>query len=429
MTMTLSRLRNSSIAKNAGWMMAGQGFSVVIQAAYFVLLARLLGSTQYGVYAGAAALGFIVSPYCDLGSGLLFLRHVSPAHEKSPQYWGNILIATFGTGTLFVALTVLTAHWTISSAGALLVSLTAIANCIGLPISTCAGQVFQAFEQMRYTAVLNLLQNALRLVLAGVMLIAIRRASALEWAWAAFAVSLAGVILSIVLVNRRFGKPRFSFQLFRSSLSEGFGFSFAGSTSSLYNDLDKAMLSHYEMNAANGIYSVAYRVINIATTPVLAIYSAAYPTFFRKGAEGIRSTASFAWKSLKHTLLVSAPAAVAMFFLAPLLPLMAGPTFGESASALRWLCLIPVFRSFHISAGYAMTGAGYQPFRTASQFLAAAFNFGLNLYLIPRYSWIGAAWASLATDGGLAVMNWLLLFYLVRRTSLRMVPVPSPAVR
>jgi O-antigen/teichoic acid export membrane protein len=64
----LTRLRDSSIAKNAGWMMAGQGFSVVIQAAYFVLLARLLGSTEYGVYAGAAALGFIVSPYCDLGS-------------------------------------------------------------------------------------------------------------------------------------------------------------------------------------------------------------------------------------------------------------------------------------------------------------------------------------------------------------------------
>ena len=189
------------------------------------------------------------------------------------------------------------------------------------------------------------------------------------------------------------------------------------------------MLSHYEMNAANGIYSVAYRVINIATTPVLAIYSAAYPTFFRKGMEGVRSTAAFAWKSLKHTLLVSAPAAAAMFFLAPLLPLMAGPSFAESASALRWLCLIPFFRSFHISAGYAITGAGHQSFRTASQVLAAAFNFGLNLYLIPRYSWMGAAWASLATDGGLAVMNWLLLFYLVRRTSLNPVPATSAIAR
>jgi O-antigen/teichoic acid export membrane protein len=397
-------------------MMAGQGLSVVIQAVYFVLLARLLGSTQYGIFAGASALGFIMSPYCDLGSGLLFLRHVSPSHEKFPEFWGNILLSTFGAGTLFVFISVVTAHWTISSVPALLVFLTAVANCIGLPISTCAGQVFQTFEQMRYTAVLNLTQNGLRLALAAAMIFTMHKATALQWGWAALAVSIAGVIASISVVQRRFGSPRFSLHLWIRTIGEGFGFSFAGSTSSLYNDLDKAMLSHYDMNAANGVYSVAYRVVNIATTPVLAIYSAAYPTFFRKGMEGIRSTWAFARKTLKHTLILSAPICAGMFLLAPLLPKFAGPSFHESAFALRWLCLIPLFRSFHISAGYAMTGAGYQRYRTGSQFAAAAFNWIVNLYLIPRYSWLGAAWSSLATDGGLAVVNWTLLLWLVYRS-------------
>jgi O-antigen/teichoic acid export membrane protein len=61
-----------------------------------------------------------------------------------------------------------------------------------------------------------------------------------------------------------------------------------------------------------------------------------------------------------------------------------------------------------------MTSAGYQRFRTASQFGAAAFNWMKNIYLIPRYSWRGAALSSLATDGGLAISNWLILLWLVR---------------
>ncbi|MGH9561899.1 MAG: polysaccharide biosynthesis C-terminal domain-containing protein, partial [Terracidiphilus sp.] len=57
----------------------------------------------------------------------------------------------------------------------------------------------------------------------------------------------------------------------------------------------------------------------------------------------------------------------------------------------------------------AVTGMGFQRYRTRAQLSAAAFNLGLNLWLIPRYGWLGAAWASLATDGALAVVNWSIL--------------------
>jgi len=112
---------------------------------------------------------------------------------------------------------------------------------------------------------------------------------------------------------------------------------------------------------------------------------------------------------------LGALAAVGMFVLAPVLPKIAGRDFSASVSALRWLCLIPLLRCFHLSAGDAVAGAGFQRFRLASQAVAAAGNFLLNLYLIPRYSWQGAAWASLLTDGSLGLMNWALLAVLVRR--------------
>jgi O-antigen/teichoic acid export membrane protein len=108
-----------------------------------------------------------------------------------------------------------------------------------------------------------------------------------------------------------------------------------------------------------------------------------------------------------------------MFICAPLIPHVIGNSFTRSISALRWLCLLPLFRSFQSAAGDAIIGAGYYKFRTGSQFVAAAVNFGLNLYFIPHYSWVGAAWTSLMTDGGLAVMNWAVLFYLLKRDKKR----------
>ena len=44
-----------------------------------------------------------------------------------------------------------------------------------------------------------------------------------------------------------------------------------------YNDLDKTMLSHYGMSAANGIYTMAYRVIDLASMPVSSMEDAAEP--------------------------------------------------------------------------------------------------------------------------------------------------------
>jgi O-antigen/teichoic acid export membrane protein len=66
----------------------------------------------------------------------------------------------------------------------------------------------------------------------------------------------------------------------------------------------------------------------------------------------------------------------------------------------------------HEIAGSALTGAGLQRYRTGTQILATLLNLGLNLWLIPSHGWLGAAWASLATDGSLGVMNWSVLRFL-----------------
>ena len=104
-----------------------------------------------------------------------------------------------------------------------------------------------------------------------------------------------------------------------------------------------------------------------------------------------------------------------MALAAPIIPRLVGPSFNQSVLALRLLCILPIFRSFQLSAGDALTGSGFLRLRLGMQVVAATSNFGVNLFLIPHFGWIGAGWSSLATDGVLGISNWLVLLAARRR--------------
>jgi O-antigen/teichoic acid export membrane protein len=397
------------MARNATWLLAGQGLGLILQAVYFVMLARLLGPLQYGIYAGAFAFASLVAQYSALGTGTVFLRYVSSDHSAFAVYWGNILVVTSVVGGALVVALDLLGPRLLNPASAALVLLAAIGNCLCAQLTIESGRVFQTFEKMRVTALINLLTNLVRTIAASTMLITLRHCTAWQWALISTLVSALAAAAIVVTITLRFGRPRFDSRLFFERCAEGFGFAVAMSTSSLYNDLDKTMLSHYGMNHDNGIYTMAYRIVDIATIPIFSIRDAAMPRFFKLGREGISSSAELAHRLLRRTLALGALGSATMFLAAPLIPIVVGRGFIEGVIALRWLCLIPLFRSVHQMTGCALTGAGMQRYRTTTQLLAATLNFFLNLWLIPVWGWHGAAWSSLCTDAALAAMNWGIL--------------------
>jgi O-antigen/teichoic acid export membrane protein len=410
----ISKFRASPMARNAGWLFAGQGLGLLLQAAYFVIIARLLGPMQYGIYAGAFAFASLVAQYSALGTGTVFLRYVSSDHSVFSIYWGNILVVTSVVGGALVVILVLLGPRILNPASAALVLLAAIGNCICAQLTIESGRVFQAFEQMRSTALLNLLTNLVRTAAAVAMLLTLHQATAWQWALVSTLVSALAAGSTVITITLRFGRPAFVSKVFVEHGAEGFGFAVAMSTSSLYNDLDKTMLSHYGMNHDNGIYTMAYRIVDIATIPIFSIRDAAMPRLFKLGRDGVAASAELSNRLMPRALALGVLGSAGMFIAAPLVPQVVGAGFTEGVAALRWLCLIPVFRSIHQMTGCALTGAGLQRYRTASQLTAATLNFSLNLWLIPRWGWHGAAWSSLCTDAALAAMNWGIL-----RTRLR----------
>lgn len=417
-----NRLRSlwaSSLARNASWMLVGQGLNLVFRAAYFILLARLLGVKEYGVFVGAFAFVAIATPYCSLGSGLVFVRHVSANPADFAPYWGNIILSTLGFGSILALLLYVIAPHLVNPASASLVLLLAVSECIfsQLVISIC--QIFQAFEKLRMTAAMILLTSFLRLTAVVALAAFLHHATARIWVFSSLLVSVTAAAVASVIVIVRFGAPILRPKFLLSTVGEGFGFSLSGSSQSAYNDIDKAMLSHYGMNLANGIYTMAYRIVDLATIPVNSLDAAVLPRFCRDGQDHPGAVGSLSVKLATRSALLGVVIAACLFVTAPIIPHIVGNGFKESALALRWLCLLPVFRGIHQLTGSAITGLGFQRYRTTAQCFAAALNFGLNLWLIPQHGWRGAAWTSLVTDGLLGIANWSLLQYILKTRAAR----------
>jgi len=395
-----------SLRRSFGWMFLGQGTNYVLRVVYFVLIARALGVVQYGAVAAAFALVSLASQYSRLGSGMVMLRYVSADRSRFSVYWGNVLVTTVAVSALItVALRVIAPH-VLDPKSAVLVVFSAVAICVFEQVTMSATQVFQAFQHMRFTATLNLLTSLLRTITAGGLLLSTHHATALEWVVLSMVVSGVAAVTAVVAVTVRFGRPSFDAGLFRSRAGEGLEYAFAASTTSAYDDLDKTMLSHFGMTAAVGIYAMAYRVIEMASMPIASIQLAAEPRLFAHGAAGIEQSAVLGRRLLSRSAMMSAATAVVLFVGAPLITVVVGRSFSEGVSALRWLCLIPLFRSVHHITGSVLTCSGRQRVRTVNQIVVALVNFVANLWLIPRHGWLGAAWASLLTDALLGGLNW-----------------------
>lgn len=432
----LSRFANSSLTRNFAWMLAGQGLGYGLRIIYFIVIARLLGVLQYGIVVGAYGLVNLVAQYGRLGTSTVLLRYVAPDHKRFAAYWGHLLMVTSAMGGLLTIVLRVVAPHVLDPASAAVIALTAVGTCLCEQLTIGATQAFQAFENMRITALLNQMTSLLRTLAAVGMLLVMHHASAWQWALSSMIVSGIATVVAVAAVTAKLGWPQFSLHLFSKHGSEGLEYAFASSTTNAYDDLDKTMLSHYGMSAANGIYGMAYRIIEMATVPIASMQLAAEPRLYQLAGAGTHSARALGRRLLVHCLLVSAALAVCMFVFAPLIPLLAGKEFTEGISALRWLSIIPVFRSVHRITGSVLTCTGSQRYKTLTQLTAAFLNFLLNLWLIPRYGWHGAAWASLATDGALGIMNWSVLEWLsmkltkaesLRDLAARRVAAPLPA--
>jgi O-antigen/teichoic acid export membrane protein len=411
------------LARNTAWMLGGQIARTVIQAAYFVLVARSLQVDNYGAFVAASALIMVAAPFVSLGSGFIMIKHVSRDPGTFPRYWGNALSLLLASGGVMLVVTALVSRAVLPAAIPIgLVIALGVAELVCARITELAGQAFIAFRRVKWTATIQLALSVARLAAIAIVATCVTTPSALTWSLGYLAATAVAMLFALALVAAKLGAPRLRFDASLLELEEGLYFAVGLSAQTVYNDMDKSLLSRLASLDASGIYGAAYRIIDVCFAPISALIAAAYSDFFRRGATGLRGSLAVTRGLLPIALLYATVCSLALLAFAPVLPAILGDGYAPTVAALRWLAPIPVLRAIHYFLADAMSGAGHQRTRTLVQIVVAVVNVVLLVAVIPQYSWRGAAWVSLASDGLLVVglaaaMRYLLAVPASRTTS------------
>jgi O-antigen/teichoic acid export membrane protein len=407
----------STLARNTAWTLLGAGLRLLIQALYFIAIARTLGVSKYGAFIGVLALVGIAVPFADLGTGNLLVKNVSRDQRRFATYWGRALATTAASGSALITVVLLLSHFVLPSNIPLrLVLLVSVSDIVALNIITNCGQAFQAFDQLNSMAMLNVLASAGRLIGACVLIGIRPHPSALEWGYAYCCSSILVAATASFLVWSKLGPPELNWGRSIAELREGCYFSASLSAQTIYNDIDKTMLARLGTLEATGIYGAAYRLIDVSFAPVSSLLVASYSNFFRAGADGIASCLRYAKPLLLRAVTYSVLICVLLLLSAGVIPHVLGPEYSRTTEALRWLAVLPFLKALHYFFSNVLTGAGHQGLRTCVQVVVALFNVAINLWIIPLYSWRGAAWSSIASDALLAFGVGTAVFVLSRRS-------------
>jgi len=405
------------VAINTTWMLASQMVRIVLQGLYFVIVTRMLGKEAFGEFVCVLALVGMFVPFSGLGFGNLIVKNVDRDRNTMKSACGNMLFMVAVTGSIILTLLLLFKPLILAESISIWVLvMVAISDIFLTKVAYAAGQAFQAVEKLKQTSIILVSLFATRTVAALLMQLFIPQPTVLTWAALYMAGSLVSALIAITIAYRSFGKPHLALSRIRSELTEGFFFSTSMSGQVINNHIDKIMIPMMSTMAANGIYGAAYRLIDVAMHPIRSLLQATYSRFFKYGQSGIHGSLKMALKIAPISAVYGALVMVAIYFIAPVVPYILGEDFSESVIALRWLSPIPFLKSLHFVASDTLSGAGLQKERTYMIFAAAILNIILNIWLIPCYSWRGAAWSSLAADGILMLGLWVIIFVHYRRT-------------
>jgi O-antigen/teichoic acid export membrane protein len=416
----------SSIGRNATWMLSGQGVQLAAQFVYFVIIAHVLGPRGYGTFVACTALVLTMSPFSPWGTGHLMVKYAVRDPKVLPIYFGNALLVTAGSGLILILLALLIRPFVLPpSVSARMVVAIGLAELICTQVTTVCSLAFQALERLRRSAQMLVLSAGLRLIAAVVL--ASTTATPMRWAYLYSTAALVSACAGVIEVSCCFGRPRVRFSMLVPSVREGFHFATVEAAQMVYTSIDKTMLARLSSVEAAAIYAIAYRFIEAAMLPIRSLAAAAYPEFFRRGVDGVTSAYQFARQILRRSVAYGIVVTIALFLASGLIPLIMGAAYAESSAALRWLCILPVIKGVHAFLTDTLTGANYQWQRSLTQMLVAVFNVIINLWLIRAFSWRGAAWSSVLTDVLLMLALYLIIRWHVRREA-RTVSPPQTAV-
>ncbi len=403
-------------ARNALWLLLAQGGVRLLSFVVGTLLARALGVSDFGTYTFAMTYTSYFGILADAGLGRFLIRDVARDRAAARLYLGQITALRLVLAAAAYALMLLLALATRSTPERLAAVAIAGASLFTGAMAGALASVFAAREEMHISALFTLLSSVATTLF---VLAALAAGGGLLGTVAA--VTLAnlpplGFLLAMWCRREPAPRPRVSLPFWWRALRGSYAYALLGVIGVVYFRIDSLMLTWMRGPEANGIYQAAFRLLDAVTDAPGVIVAAMFPALARLHRQS-RAELRRAYITVLAVLtLVGIPVMLALLlFASPIVHLLYGAEYARSAAVLRLLA-VAVFLIFVDTANTMLLYSGDELGTVlAFSLVTTAANVLLNLILIPRYSYNGAAVATIAsTVLSLCIFTPTVLRYLAR---------------
>ena len=401
-----ARQEQSKVIKNAFWLYVDKASRLVIALVVGLWVARHLGPEQFGDLNYAQAFVALVGILVLFGLDTLTLRNLSerPQDERrilGTAFWLRVCSLSLG---LSVSLGwVLWRGWDRQSSLVDVGSLSLLSS----PVDAL-GLWFQSQRRSRE----SVLARNPALWISAFYRVVLILVNAPLWTFAlAWSVeSLLGA-LALALAYRRARGQGMSLTLDRSELKgylrEFFPVLLAGFAAMVYLRIDMIMLPSLlppkEGSVATGIYAAAVKLSEIWFQVPLAIMGSAAPSIFESKLRDQGLFESRFQRLTDFSAITALGFGAFMAFTAPLtIRILYGQQYAGAAAILAVHAWSGIFVCFGVILNHWCNLHRRNGLLFAATAVGASLNVALNYLLIPRYSGLGSAWATLLSYAAMA---------------------------
>ena len=386
------------VASNTAVQVAGKGIVLAFGLASLAVLTRYLGPDDYGRYTLALMYMQLFGVLADVGLFTTVVREISKDRSRTDELVGNVL-----TLRLLLAVVVIAVATGVSL-------LLPYEHDVRVAILLAGGPLLFGMMTTAYVAILQSRLQMTRAVVGDVVGRAASLLLALLVVWldlGFYAVMLAaggGALATLIvtwLVTRRLAAIRFRANLavWRPLLVAALPLGLALAINSLYFRADTLIISFYEPYSQVGLYTLAYRILELALVVGYVFVNTTFPVLSQAVEHDEPRALRMIQLSTDLLVVLGIPLVAGGLVLAPqIVELASGEDFADAAEPLRILLAAGALAWVNGVFGLALIAKNRQTSALWLNVSALAFNVGLNFLLIPRYGIVVAAIVTVASE-------------------------------
>ncbi|MCM3386872.1 flippase [Ureibacillus chungkukjangi] len=396
--MNLISVIRSKFLKNTSWLLFEQIFRMLLGLVVTSLVARYLGTYNYGQINYGLAYIAIFTILSKLGLDSIIVHEIIKNRNHTGKIIGTTILLRLASA--FISIIIICILLLFLEPDNLTIQILTFIQSISL--------IFIAFDTVSYWFQSNL-QSKYAVISKSIafFIISIFRLLLIYFnvsvVYFAFATILEAFVIGIFLLwfyyKHKGDRLAFSFQISKDLLKKSYHFLIAGLLVTVYTQMDKIMLGKMASASSVGIYAAGMTIATMWVFIPMALIDSARPIVM--GAKESNQElyirrykqlyCAVIWIGIMASLFIT-------IFSKPIILLIFGEEYLESISILLILVWSRIFSLIGVTRSIWLLTEDHISYQKYFLGIGAVINFSLNLYLIPKYGAIGAAIATLLAE-------------------------------